>query len=94
MAKTISQADSQAIAIQALTYIAADREQMNRFVALSGITLEELRLAAKEPGFLVGVLDFFMGHEPTLMAFAANAGISPEDVAMARHRLAGEPGFE
>ncbi len=94
MAKTISQADSQAIAIQALTYIAADGEQMNRFVALSGIAPEELRSAAQEPGFLVGVLDFFMGHEPTLMAFAANAGISPEDVTMARHRLAGEPGFE
>ena len=94
MPKTISQADSQAIAIQALTYIAADGEQMKRFVALSGIALEELRLAAQEQGFLVGVLDFFMGHEPTLMAFAANAGISPEDVTMARHRLAGEPGFE
>ncbi len=38
----------------------------------------------QSPGFLVGVLDFFMGFEPTLLKFAEKAKIDPQDIATRR----------
>jgi tetraacyldisaccharide-1-P 4'-kinase len=39
---------------------------------------------------LVGVIDYYLGDEPLLLAFAAHAGIQPTDVAAARRALAPE----
>lgn len=77
------------IAIAGLSYIAADEDEMGRFLALTGLSAGDLREAANSPGFLVGVLDFFMGFEPTLLKFAEEAAINPEDIATARAVLAG-----
>jgi hypothetical protein len=51
-----------------------------------------LRAAAREPEFLLGVLDYVTGDEALLLAFANESGIDPEDVARARDALAGRPG--
>jgi uncharacterized protein DUF3572 len=77
------------LAIAALGFIAGDPEQLNRFLALSGIDPGAIRAAAGEPGFLAGVLAYISGHERTLMAFAAHAGIAPEQIERARQVLAG-----
>ena len=37
-------------------------------------------------GFLAGMLDFLMAHEPTLMAFCAATGTKPETVMAAAQR--------
>lgn len=57
------------LAIAALGFIAADPVLLPRFLAISGIEASQIRLAAREPGFLAGVLQFLMAHEPTLAAF-------------------------
>ena len=75
------------LAIRALGYLAGDHEQLARFLALTGITPEDLREAAASPSFLSGVLDFFLGDEATLLAFAASAGADPADIAVAREVL-------
>ena len=75
------------LAIRALGYLAGDPEQLARFLALTGIAPEDLRAAATQASFLSGVLDFFMGDEPTLLAFAASAGIDPAEVPVAREVL-------
>ncbi len=72
------------IAVKALTFIAADPQLLSRFLALSGLNPAQLRDAAGEPGFLCGVLDFFLGFEPNLMAFAEAENINPADVVKAR----------
>ena len=77
------------LAIAALGFIAGDPEQLNRFLALSGIDPGAIRTAAAEPGFLAGVLAYISGHERTLMAFAAHAGVAPEQIERARQVLAG-----
>lgn len=82
------------IAIAGLTHLAGDDEEMTRFLALTGLTADELRSAATETGFLVGVLDFFMGFEPSLLKFAENADIAPQEIVHARHTLAGPEGGE
>jgi hypothetical protein len=81
---------AETLAIDALTFLASEGELLSRFLALSGITPAGLRAAASEPGFLPGVLDFFLNHEPTLVAFAAHAKIAPADIAAARRALTPE----
>lgn len=73
----------------ALGWIAGDAEQISRFLALTGADVSDLRAAAAEPGFLAGVLDFVMGHEPTLLAFCEAHALAPEDVAQAWQTLSG-----
>lgn len=75
------------LAISALGFIAADPTLMPRFLAISGIDAAQIRLAAAEPGFLAGVLQFIMGHEPTLQAFCEATETAPEDVRVALRTL-------
>jgi hypothetical protein len=79
------------LAVAALAFLAADPEEIGRFLALTGIGPESLRHAAREPGFLLGVIDFVMADERLLVAFAERSDIDPEDVAHAREALAGVP---
>ncbi len=65
--------DAQAVAIDALGFLAADQELLERFLDLTGLRADEIRVAATQPGFLVGVLDFVLAHEPTLIAFCQNS---------------------
>ncbi len=48
-----------------------------------------IREAAGEPGFLAGVLEFYMMDEALLLAFCENAGIRPTMMAAARYAIAG-----
>lgn len=82
---------AEAVAIEALAFIAGDPERLDRFLALTGLGPESLRQAAKEPGFLLGVLDHVMADDRLLVEFARQREITPEDVVWARARLAGPP---
>src|SRR6266853_80783 len=44
------------LAVAALGFIAIERDELSRFLALTGIDPSLIRTAAKEPGFLSGVL--------------------------------------
>ena len=82
-------ADNESIAIAALSWIAADGDLTSRFAALSGIEPADMRTAAAEPGFLAGVLDFVLAHEPTLMRFCDDNSLEPAAVVRAGQALAG-----
>jgi hypothetical protein len=75
------------IAVAALGFVAADPALLGRFLSITGIEPEAIRQAAREPGFLAGVLQFMIAHEPTLIAFAQSAGIEPASVAQAMRNL-------
>jgi hypothetical protein len=77
------------LAISALGFIAGAPLELSRFLALTGIDPGAIRAAAAEPGFLGGVLAYIAGNERTLLAFAAKAGVAPEEVEKARLVLAG-----
>jgi hypothetical protein len=79
-------------AIQALGYIAEEPERLEAFLAATGLTIERIREAARQPDFLAGVLEHMLADESLLIAFAASAGIDPTDVARAHHALAGQWG--
>jgi hypothetical protein len=72
------------VAIAALGFLASQRDELSRFLALTGIDPSSIRTAAEEPGFLGGVLAYIAGNEPTLLAFAAHARVAPQEIEKAR----------
>jgi hypothetical protein len=82
-----SEADAEALAIAALGFVAADPELLPRFLAITGIGPAQIRTAAREPGFLAGVLNFILAHEPTLLKFAEAEGVPPAAAREALLRL-------
>jgi hypothetical protein len=79
------------LAIRGLTFIAEDPDLLGRFLALTGVGPADIRARAADPGFLGGVLDFILGHEETVVAFAEWAEVKPDTVAVARRLLPGAP---
>jgi len=80
---------AETVAIQELSFIAQEPEQLGRFLALSGLGPDSIREAAREPNFLAGVLDHLAGDEKLLLAFAEQNEVDPELVLRARDILAG-----
>lgn len=81
--------DAEATAIAVLAWLAGEPELLSRFMSLTGVDASDLRAAVGNRGFLTGLLDFLMGHEPTLMAFCEATGTKPERVVRAHAELAG-----
>jgi hypothetical protein len=75
------------LAIQALAFIAENPQRLGRFLDITGIPPEQIRSAAREAGFLAGVLEHMLGDESLLIAFADSAGFDPAEVARARSAL-------
>ncbi len=85
---------AETLAIQALAYIAEKPERLNCFLDMTGVAPEQVRVAAREPDFLAGVLEHMLGEENLLLAFAQSAGIDPVDVVRACRALGGKGGDE
>ena len=88
------EADATDTAIDVLTWLAGEPEMMGRFLALTGLRIDNLRKSAGEPGFYLGLLDFLMNHEPTLIAYCEATGTKPATVARAHRTLAGPSGLD
>ena len=89
MKTLMSKTDAENVAVEALVWLAQDKELMSRFLALTGIEASSIRSAAQEPGFLAGVLQFYLGHEPTLMRFCQETGRAPVTIEKAAVLLPG-----
>ena len=83
---------AEAIAIDALGWLAGETERLARFVAVSGLGPGNLRQAAAAPGFLAAVLDYLATNENLLIAFAGESRHPPEEVARAAQALGGPHG--
>ena len=75
------------LAVAALAFIAQVPERLRRFLDLSGLDPANLREAAADPGFLLGILDYVSGDEALLVAFATDAGIDANAIETARRLL-------
>jgi hypothetical protein len=78
---------AQTLALQAIAFIAGDDELLERFIALSGCGLDQLKHRMADPAFLGGVLDFLLADETSLLAFTAATELAPESPQAARHHL-------
>jgi hypothetical protein len=82
-----SPAAAEAIAIDALAFIASDDELLSRFVALTGLNAAGIRAETGRFDLLRGVMHHVVEHEDLLIAFASSAGLKPEQVAAAAQAL-------
>ncbi len=80
---------AEALAIAALSYLASEPEQFDRFLSLTGIGPGDVREAAREPHFLAGVLEHISSDEHLLVAFATHAEVKPTAIERARMALGG-----
>jgi hypothetical protein len=82
------------LAIQALAFIAEEPQTLVRFLEATGLEAVEIRTAARQPGFLAGVLEHMLGDETLLLAFADRTGTDPAAVARAASALGGSGHWE
>jgi len=85
----LSPETAEAVALQALTHIAADEDLLGAFLAQTGLAVDELKTQATDPALLGGVLDFLMSDEAGLVAFCEAAQMEPEMPGLARRSLPG-----
>ncbi len=72
---------AEALAIAALSFLAAEPERLGGFLALTGIGPESIRDAAGEPHFLAGVLDHVVSERDSCWSPSPSTqGIDPVEV--------------
>tara|TARA_R110002167_G_scaffold176884_3_gene376574 strand:+ start:145 stop:423 length:279 start_codon:yes stop_codon:yes gene_type:complete len=74
-------------ALHILAHLAGDDDALERFVALTGMDLDDLRQRADEPAVLLAVLEYYLGHEPSLLEMTDSLGLDPSLPAKAHHVL-------
>lgn len=79
--------DPAVLALQALAHVASDDAMGPRFLALTGMDAGALRANADKAGTLMALLDYLMANEHDLLATAEAIGVTPEQLAMAAHKL-------
>ena len=80
---------AQTIALRALAHIAEDQRRLDGLMTMTGLEESELRARPDDPMLLAGVLDFLLGHEPSLLEFCEACGIDPVEPGRARALLPG-----
>jgi len=81
--------EAEMLAIRALGHIAADDDLLGDFMALSGLSTDELRARAGDAELLGGILDFMLADEARLLAFCEAEELRPDLPARARRALPG-----
>ncbi|KQO51446.1 hypothetical protein ASF14_08100 [Sphingomonas sp. Leaf257] len=76
-----------ALALQALIWTLQSPSRAERLLALTGLSVEELRGGAGEPGMLAAILSFLEGHEADLIECAESLDVRPESLVAARRVL-------
>ncbi len=76
-----------ALALQALIWTLQSPSRAERLLALTGLSVEELRGGAGEPGVLAAILSFLEGHEADLIECADSLDVRPESLVAARRVL-------
>ena len=79
--------DPHVLGLAALASTLGDSRRAQRFLDLTGIGTEELRVRAGESALLAALLRFLEGHEPDLVAVAEALGVTPELLVQARREL-------
>jgi hypothetical protein len=84
---TDDRTNDEAMALGALSWVLSDDARADRFLALTGLTPDDLRERIDEREVLAAVLRFLEAHEPDLLAAADMLGVPPTEIAEARQRL-------
>ncbi len=92
--RQMTEETAEAIAAQAFLFLAEESERLGRFLADTGLDPGALRKTLTDRSVLAAVLGHIMADESALLAFSANAGFAPEEVASAEVALGGGSPWE
>lgn len=81
--------EAEIMGLNALGFLAADGERLQRFMDLSGLDVAAIRAGASNPAFLGGILDHLLSDESLLLIFAEEQQLRPERIAQLRRTLPG-----
>ncbi|NNC72720.1 MAG: DUF3572 domain-containing protein [Sphingomonadaceae bacterium] len=84
---TSAHEEAATVALAALSWILSDERRAERFLALTGLTPDEMRAAIGDQALLGAVLKFLEGHEPDLIACAEALDRDPARLVAARREL-------
>jgi hypothetical protein len=79
--------DAEALALAALAATLTDARRAERFLSLTGLSPDGIRLRLTDPSLLAACIGFLEGHEPDLVAVAEDIGSTPERLLQAKGQL-------
>jgi hypothetical protein len=82
-------ASAEILALKALGFLAESEGSLNRFLSVSGLDAQGLRVRASEPEMLAAVMDFLLSDDGLLTGFCESEGIEPRTVHRMRSQLPG-----
>jgi hypothetical protein len=85
----LNPADAETLALKALTFLAQSPEDLDRFVAISGIRPADLRDRAGDPEILAAVMDFILVDDSRITGLCETLATDPRDLHAARRALPG-----
>ncbi len=81
---------AETIALRAVTWILAEDDLRDQFLAATGATPAALRDSIGDPAFLAAVLGFVTQSDDRVIAFCDAAGLGYDQPLRARHALPGQ----
>jgi hypothetical protein len=78
---------AEALALKALEFLVNSPNNLDGFMAVTGINGAELRDRLEEPAVLAAVIDFMLKNERLLIEFCETTSIGPRDVHAASYVL-------
>jgi hypothetical protein len=85
----VNPVDAEILALKALAYLAHSPDDLERFGALSGVTLADLKARADDPEILAAILDFILVSDDLITGFCETVEIDPRELHAARRALPG-----
>lgn len=79
--------DAEALALAALAATLTDARRAERFLALTGLSPDGIRLRLTDRSLLAACIGFLEGHEPDLLAVAEDVGVLPSALLRAKAEL-------
>lgn len=91
--KQLNGAQAEEVALKAFLFLANDTERLSRFAGISGFDMGNAREAATAPGFLAGVLSYYLNDEGAILAFCESEAFHPLSIALAYRVIPGGDPF-
>ncbi len=79
--------EAETLALAALAATLTDARRAERFLSLTGLSPDGIRLRLEDRSLLAACIGFLEGHEPDLVAVANDIGSTPEALLRAKAEL-------
>ncbi|MEY4910726.1 MAG: hypothetical protein RL761_389 [Pseudomonadota bacterium] len=90
MKKTsFSAEEASIIALNFIAFLVSNEERIERFSALTGLFLDDLKNGAQDSSFQGFVLEYALQDESLILEFLADQPLDPQTLQLARYALPG-----